>query len=97
MANKLVQTYTANHQLHRMRRRPAKERDAQFENALLLNKYFLLYEELSYVMNCGNIARLELCIVRWIPILKATGKHKYATHMTNFLLNVHFVYPKGLK
>ena len=97
MANELVQTYTTRRQLRPMRRRPATERDEQFENALLLNQYFLLYEELSYAMNCGDIARLELCIVQWIPILKATGKHKYATHMTNFLLNVHFVYPEGLR
>lgn len=31
----------------------------QFENALLLNKYFLLYEELSYAMNSGDIGRIE--------------------------------------
>ncbi|KIJ58558.1 hypothetical protein HYDPIDRAFT_73632, partial [Hydnomerulius pinastri MD-312] len=97
LADELAQNYVATHRLHRMRRRPAKERDLQFENALLLNKYFLLYEELSYAMNCGDIGRVETCIVSWIPILKAVGKHKYATHMTNFLLNVHFVYPSGLK
>ncbi|KAI6037303.1 hypothetical protein BKA83DRAFT_4012817, partial [Pisolithus microcarpus] len=68
----------------------------QFENALLLNKYFLLYEELSYGMNSGNIAHIETCIVSWILILKAIGKHKYASHMTNFLFNMHFVYPPGL-
>ena len=97
MANELASTYIANHQLHRMRQKPGKERDEQFENALLLNKYFLLYEELLHAMNHGDIAHVELCIVQWIPILKATGKHKYATHMTNFLLNVHFVYSEGLR
>lgn len=80
-----------------MRRKREELRDVQFENALLLNKYFLMYEELSYAMNSGDIGRVETCIVNWIPILKAMGKHKYATHMQNFLLNVHFVYPPGLK
>ncbi|KIJ21106.1 hypothetical protein PAXINDRAFT_65800, partial [Paxillus involutus ATCC 200175] len=76
---------------------PVKERNLQFKNALLLNKYFLLYEKLSYAMNCGDIAHVELCIVSWIPILKAVGKHKYATHMMKFLLNIHFAYPPGLR
>ncbi|KAI6017704.1 hypothetical protein BKA83DRAFT_4030384, partial [Pisolithus microcarpus] len=70
--------------------------DLQFENALLLNKYFLLYEELSYGMNSSDIAHVETCIVSWIPILKAIGKHKYPLHMTNFLFNMHFAYPPGL-
>jgi hypothetical protein len=97
MADELAQTYVANYKLQRIRRRPEKERDVQFENALLMNKYFLLYEELSYAMNRGDIGRTETCIVAWIPILKATGKHKYATHMSNFLNNLHFVYPPGLR
>ncbi|KAF9230944.1 hypothetical protein BU15DRAFT_83000 [Melanogaster broomeanus] len=97
MANEIVHTYIATHRLQHLCMKPEKERDLQYENALLLNKYFLLYEELSYAMNCGDIGRVETSIVSWIPILKAVGKHKYATHMTNFLINVHFVYPAGLK
>lgn len=72
------------------------EQDAQFKNALLLNKYFLIYKKLSYAMNHGDIGHVETCIISWIPILKATGKHKYATHLTNFLSNTHFVYLAGL-
>ncbi|KIJ07102.1 hypothetical protein PAXINDRAFT_46892, partial [Paxillus involutus ATCC 200175] len=97
MADEIVHTYVATHRLQQMRNKPEKERDLQHENTLLLNKYFLLYEELSYAMNHGDIGHVETCIVSWIPILKAIGKHKYASHMTNFLLNVHFVYPSGLK
>ncbi|KAF9230223.1 hypothetical protein BU15DRAFT_83896 [Melanogaster broomeanus] len=97
MANEVTQTYVANYQLRNMKKRPEKERDLQFENAVLMNRYFLLYEELSYAMNHGDIGRVETCTVHWIPILKAVGKHKYATQMTNFLVNVHFVYPPGLR
>ncbi|KAI5980763.1 hypothetical protein EDD15DRAFT_2381285 [Pisolithus albus] len=97
MADELSLAYVANQTLVRMRRRPHKERDVQYENSLLLNKYFFLYEELSYAMNRGDIGRVETCIIPWIPILKALGKHKYATHMTTFLLNVHFIYPEGLR
>ncbi|KAG1803053.1 hypothetical protein EV424DRAFT_1474635 [Suillus variegatus] len=75
----------------------AAERDQQHENGLLLNKYVLLYEELSYAMNFGDIGRLKTCLVTWILMFKATGKHKYANVMSEFLCNVHFVYPEGLK
>ncbi|KAI6117851.1 hypothetical protein EDD16DRAFT_1692910 [Pisolithus croceorrhizus] len=97
MADEVACTYVARHKLQRMHREQDNKRDLQFENALLLNKYFLLYEELSYAMNHGDIGRTETCIMSWIPILKATGKHKYATHMTNFLFNIHCVYPPGLR
>ncbi|KAG1888768.1 hypothetical protein F4604DRAFT_1532841, partial [Suillus subluteus] len=91
IANEITLNYVANHKL------TPEQCDMQYENTLLLNKYFLLYEELSYLMNSGNIGRVEMSIVAWIPILKAMGKHKYATHMTNFLINTHFVFPAGLK
>ncbi|KAL4066171.1 hypothetical protein J3A83DRAFT_4360406 [Scleroderma citrinum] len=64
---------------------------------IALKYYFLLYEEITYTMNLGDIGHVETCIISWIPILKAVGKHKYATHIANFLLDVHFVYPPGLR
>ncbi|KAI6108568.1 hypothetical protein EDD16DRAFT_1440587, partial [Pisolithus croceorrhizus] len=70
--------------------------DLQFKNVLLLNKYFLLYEELSHAMNSGDIGCAETCTISWILILKAAGKHKYATHMANFLFNMHCVCSPGL-
>ncbi|KAI6016331.1 hypothetical protein BKA83DRAFT_4022066, partial [Pisolithus microcarpus] len=83
--------------LHHMKKKPASECDVQVENAISMNKYCLLYEELSYAMNHRDISHVETCIVPWIPILKAVGKHKYTTQMTNFLTNVHYVYPPCLK
>jgi hypothetical protein len=97
IASWLAMHYIANNSLTRLRCQPIVQRDQQHENALLLNKYCLLYEELSYAMNHGDIARVETCLVTWIFIFRATGKHKYAAHMTKFLTNVHFVYPVGLK
>ncbi|KAG2142785.1 uncharacterized protein EDB93DRAFT_1088794, partial [Suillus bovinus] len=72
-------------------------RDKQYENNLLINNYFLLYKELSYAMNIGDIVRVETCIITWSLIFKATGKHKYATCMTEFLINLHVNYPAGLQ
>ena len=28
---------------------------------------------------------------------KATGKHKYAAHLTKYLINVHYIFPAGLR
>lgn len=69
----------------------------QYENGLLLNKYMLVYEELSYAMNSRDIGWVETCLMTWIPMFKATVKHKYANTMTDFLRKVHFMYPAGLK
>ncbi|KAG2074484.1 hypothetical protein BDR04DRAFT_1126807 [Suillus decipiens] len=81
MADVIAKDYVADYRLRQMRSKD----------------YMLLYEELSYAMNIGDIGRVETCVVAWILIFKATGKHKYATHMSGFLCNVHFVYPDGLQ
>ncbi|KIK73579.1 hypothetical protein PAXRUDRAFT_178036, partial [Paxillus rubicundulus Ve08.2h10] len=96
IADAMARNYISNYQLWQMRNKSDSQMDQQYENALLLNKYVLLYEELSYAMNQGDISRVESCIIMWILIFKATGKHKYASQMTDFLCNVHFSYPEGL-
>jgi hypothetical protein len=63
----------------------------------LLHKYLLLYEETSHAMNHGDIGLLETVFPPWIAIFKATGKHKYATHILKHLNNVHWRYPKDLR
>ncbi|KAI5997476.1 hypothetical protein EDD15DRAFT_2410723 [Pisolithus albus] len=97
IADILSRKYVATYTLRRVRQRAGSQRDMQAENAMVINKYMLLYEELTHAMNSGDIGRVELCIVAWILVFKATGKHKYAAHMTEFLINVHFVYPPGLR
>ena len=79
-----------------MRQVDASRQDYQRENVLLRCLYCLLYEELTYAMNAGDVGRVEACMTHWICIFKATGKHKYARQMLHFLKNVHFVYPKPL-
>ncbi|KAM6491513.1 hypothetical protein JOM56_013082 [Amanita muscaria] len=90
MANTLALDFTSNEDLPLSRLNPTSERDQLFENATLVLKYLALYEELSWAMNHGDIARVERCLLPWIALFKATGKHKYATHLTRFLTTVHF-------
>ncbi|KAG0692106.1 hypothetical protein DFH29DRAFT_786444, partial [Suillus ampliporus] len=68
-----------------MRNKLAAEDNQQHENGLFLNKYVLLYKELSYVMYISDIGQLEICLVTWILMFKAMDKHKYANAMSEFL------------
>ncbi|KAF5313897.1 hypothetical protein D9619_013000 [Psilocybe cf. subviscida] len=81
----------------RKRSPSGKPRDAQRENIVLMHQYFLLYEEMSYAMNQGDIGRVETLFPAWISIFRGVGKHKYAAHMSHFLTELHFVYPPQLR
>ncbi|KIM55070.1 hypothetical protein SCLCIDRAFT_17457 [Scleroderma citrinum Foug A] len=61
----------------------------------IIHKY-LLYVDLCHAMNAGDIGRVEASFLPWVYIFRATGKHKYATHMTKFLINMNFNYPTSL-
>lgn len=81
----------------KLRNKPLEERDQQYENSLARIDYFLLYEETVHSMRHGDIGRLETCLYKWIPVFKGTGKHKYANMLSEFMLDLHFVYPADLR
>lgn len=97
MSKQMPKDYVANGNFSARRRKPSEERDKVHENALLKNQYYLLYEELIYGMNNGDIGRVENCFIPWIFIFKATGKNKYAAHMTRFLLDLNYLFPESLR
>ena len=95
LAVNYVAGYEAN--IFKLRGYASTSRDGQHENILIMHQYFLLYEEIAFAMNHGDIGRLETLFPPWIYIFKATGKHRYANSMVKFLTEVHFLYPDGLK
>lgn len=97
IAAHMVCIYVADTQFDKQRCAPEVERDQQWENTLLQEQYFLLYEEISYAMNSGDIGRVETCFIPWIAIFRGCGKYKYATQMIKFLYNLHKVYPEKLR
>ncbi|KAF8193659.1 hypothetical protein BJ912DRAFT_848356 [Pholiota molesta] len=97
MANIMAQKYVANDDLGTLCERPTQERDKEYENALVQQQYFLLYEEMSHAMNFGDIGRVEICFLPWMMIFAGCGKHKYTMEMCRYLENVHFVYPRQLR
>lgn len=75
----------------------AEQRDEVRENTMRMQDYLLLYEELCYSMNTGDIGRLETVLPPWIRIFRATGKHKYGTQLLRFMHALYFIYPEGLR
>ncbi|TFK61620.1 hypothetical protein BDN72DRAFT_872713 [Pluteus cervinus] len=81
----------------RLRRQGNGERDKVHENVLVRNFYFLLYEELSYAMDIGDIGRVESSFPQWAGIFQGCGKHKYAAELVRYIEDVHYRYPPSLR
>lgn len=97
MSKELVKTFFNMKSIYsRKKNRVDRSRDQELENTMLRNYYMLFYEETVYAMDHGDIGRLERCLIDWIPVFRAVGKHKYAHHLTTFFLNIRFVYPEKL-
>lgn len=97
MAKKLAIDFTCNEDLSLARLKDGNERDQVLENSTLILKYLALYEEFTWAMNFGDIKRVEPCLLPWIALFKGTGKHKYATHLEQFLTTVHFELPVDMR
>ncbi|KAM6489479.1 hypothetical protein JOM56_015036 [Amanita muscaria] len=97
IAKEIIHQFVSNYDICGARERPEEERDQQFENAILMQQYFLLYEEFTYALNHGDILRLERALILWIPLFKGAGKHMYASAMEEFLVDTHFVCPERLR
>ncbi|KAI0084796.1 hypothetical protein BDY19DRAFT_987352 [Irpex rosettiformis] len=100
LSEQLVQKYVEGGDgisLFRAQNRPTDQRDKQHENTMRTHAYLLLYEELSYAMNAGDIGRVETLFLPWVQIFKATGKHKYANRTLLFIHYLYNVFPPGLR
>ncbi|TBU61019.1 hypothetical protein BD310DRAFT_767432, partial [Dichomitus squalens] len=99
IAERLVMNYTEGDgiDLHAMKARSTDVRDQAQENTIRTHHYILLYEELSYALNAGDIGRLETLLVPWILLFRATGKHKYGNYTLRFWHALYFIYPEGLR
>lgn len=97
MSKELVKTFFSVKSILARKKNPvAQSWDRELENTMFRNYYMLFYEETVYAMDYGDIGRLERCLIDWIPVFRAVGKHKYAHHLTTFFLNIKFVYPEKL-
>ncbi|KAI6025464.1 hypothetical protein EDC04DRAFT_2606253 [Pisolithus marmoratus] len=63
IANTIAHKYVTTNALERVHQKPSSQHNMQLENALIINKYMLLYEELMHAMNISDIGRFTACHV----------------------------------
>jgi hypothetical protein len=63
---------------------------------MLFNRDGLLYTLLAQATNTGTIGLMKDLLWHWVPMFLVCGKHKYATHLSKFLCDLHLVFPLRL-
>ncbi|KAE9409896.1 hypothetical protein BT96DRAFT_953220 [Gymnopus androsaceus JB14] len=97
MSEDIVENYVATSPvITELRDKRPQHRDHRFENQILRNRNELLYIDMCYAINAGDIGCVEASIAPWVLMFRATGKHKYATHMLNFIKDLKDRYPPEL-
>ncbi|KAG6848383.1 hypothetical protein H0H93_000710 [Arthromyces matolae] len=81
MSEEIAVEFVASSEMSDLRQGIDNQRDEVHENLLMRQQYFLLYEEMSYALNAGDIGRVESLFLPWIFIFQGCGKHKYAAEM----------------
>ena len=93
----MVTKYLPGHDFQDNWERPNSERDQCFENQSLLKQHGLLYLIFSHAINHGDVGQILQLFLHWIAIFTAIKKHKYTTHMTQFITDLDHVYPPQLR
>ncbi|KAH9914881.1 uncharacterized protein BXZ73DRAFT_92716 [Epithele typhae] len=83
--------------LEKMSGEDDSKRDKARENNMQLLSTLLLYEELSYAMNAGDIGRVLTLFSPWIKIFRAVGKTNYANYTLRFVHALEFIYTDRLR
>lgn len=74
-----------------------ENRDCEFENNFAFNLYAGMYEEITYAMNHGDIGRVEMCLLQWVPLFEAVGKKKYAHQTLKLVYELNHVFPERMR
>ena len=83
--------------LNSLHREAPESRDYEFENNLAFNLYAAMYEEIAYAMNYGDIGRVEMCLLQWVPLFEAVGKKKYAAQTLKLVYELNHVFPERMR
>ena len=57
----------------------------------------LIHTDLYHSIKLQDVGRVCLAVYHLVFIFAATGKHKYASHMTRVLNNIAYVFPGPLR
>lgn len=88
LSHSIVEKYVAalNHKPGGTRRAPMT--DNVLDGMKLWNRDSLLYVMTSYAANTGDVGSVQVLLLHWVQIWKAVGKHKYARHISKFLVQL---------
>jgi len=74
-----------------------EQRDEELENSMGFNVYSTLYEEISHAMDHGDIGRVEMCLIAWVPLFEAAGKNKYSSHTIKLVYDLNHRFTQRLR
>src|SRR5258708_12662234 len=63
---------------------------------MLFNRDSMLYALLAHASNMGAVGLMKDLLWFWVPMFFACRKHKYGTHLSKFLRDLHDTYPDQL-
>ncbi len=96
LAQRIFNEYIAKQTFQDLCRRPMTECDHRGKNQMLFNQDTIFYTLLVQTSNTGAVGLMKDLLWNWVPMFLACGKHKYATHLSKFLQDLHIVYPLQL-
>lgn len=94
----LATQYVANDEaLMKEGKRPKRDHDIVLKNSKMWLRDAFLYLDLCHAIRYGDVGAIEELIVPWTWLFSNCNKHKYATHLTRFILTLKHVYPPSLR
>lgn len=94
MSHEVVKTYVADLVFKPSHQMAPEGSDMVNDATKLFARDSLLWVIVRHAARHGDVGCLEDLLPLWICIWKHAGKHKYAEHITRFLLNLQKVWPK---
>jgi hypothetical protein len=94
MSYRITDTYIADFKFVPLHEANPEAGDMVNDSAKLFGRDVLLWKMFKYSARHGDVGSLEDLLPIWVCIWKHTGKHKYAEHITQFLLNLQQVWPR---
>ena len=96
LAQTILDKYVARDDFTILQEMPHSECDMKRENQMLFNQDGLMYTLLALASNMGTVGLMKDLLWLWIPVFLACRKHKYTTHLSKFLCDLHDTYPERL-
>src|SRR5260370_31681149 len=96
LARAIYDQHIVNKHFEYLQELPNAKWDMKCKNQVLFNWDAALYTLLALASNTGAVGLMEDFLWVWVPMFLACRKHKYMTHLSKFLWDLHDTYPERL-